>query len=184
MIATLTGIIAQKMRTYAIIEVAGIGYRVAMNPPTLAALKTGETVRIWTHEHQREDGRELFGFLTQTDHAMFDQLTSVSGVGPKIGLAMLTLGPVAEIEKMIDAGDVDRLCRVPGIGRKTAQKIVLELRGKLVSEHGTGSDDDVLTALINLGYNRESARQALATVGGEERDVEKKLRAALRELGR
>lgn len=183
MIITLAGKVTAKGESWVVVETAGVGYEVRVAAAPLARLRTDEDVRLWTHEHTRDDGRELYGFLSQSEHRLFRKLIAVSGVGPKTALAMFGLGAARDIELMIEKGDVARLSSVSGIGKKTAQKIVLELKGRLVSDE-SGESDDVVTALVGLGYSREKAREALSRVGAAEDSDEKKLRAALRELGR
>jgi len=183
MIITVAGKVTHKGDEFAVVETGGVGYQVFLNAAALARLGVGGKVQLWTHEYLREDARELYGFLSRQELALFDKLLNVSGVGPKMALHVLALGSVAEIEKCIEKGDVDTLSRVPRVGRKTAQKIVLELKGKLV-EAGPAESDEVLAALTNLGYSRDQARAAIERIGDKEKTVEGRLRAALRELGR
>jgi Holliday junction DNA helicase RuvA len=183
MIITLTGEVTHKGANYVVLEVTGIGYQVQVGKPSLMALSVGTETRIWTHEYIREDSRDLYGFLTMAEHDLFIRLIDVSGVGPKAALAILELGGAGQVEKAIEKGDVDFLSGASGVGKKTAQKIVLELQGKLVSDDAGGGNEEVLVALVSLGYNREAAREALGRVGPEG-SVEEKLRAALKELGR
>lgn len=185
MIISLSGTITHKGKGYAVIETAGLGYQVFMNPRTLAQMEKGQAVRVWTHEHIREDMRDLYGVGSAEEYRMLVTLIDVDGVGPRKALDILSLGDVNAIESMIERGDVERLCGIPGVGRKTAQKIILELKGKLVDATGADDGDEVLAALTGLGYAREKAREAL----GAERvraagSAEEKLRLALRELGR
>lgn len=183
MIITLTGVIANKAEGAAIIEVGGVGYQVHMNAPTLSKMQTGATAKLWTHEYIREDARELYGFATSGEHRLFRTLLAISGVGPKTAMNLLTLGTVAEIEALIEKADVARLTSVSGVGKKTAQKIVLELKGRLV-EAGNDDGDEVVSALVGLGYNREKAKDAVASVSQKESSDEGRLRAALKQLGR
>lgn len=182
MIITLSGKVTHRDANFIVVETAGVGYQVQMPKAALHAFKPGLEARLWTHEHIREDARDLYGFLTEAEHRMFLKLLAISGVGPKMAMNLLSLGPVKDIETKIDAADVDWLTRVPGVGKKTAQKIVLELKGKLAI--GGGGDEEVVTALVNLGYTRERAREALDHVGAGEKPVETRLREALRQLGR
>jgi holliday junction DNA helicase RuvA len=187
MIISVSGSITHKGKNFVVVESAGLGYQVFVNTATLSKLATGSTVRLWTYEHVREDMRDLYGFMSESEHRLFLALTGISGVGPKMGLGILTLGAAEDIERMIDRGDVDALSGVSGVGKKTAQKIILELKGKLVDVSGDAAaeHDDVLVALVNLGYSREQAREALArkavVAAGTTED---RLRLALRELGR
>lgn len=183
MIATISGTVTQKSGGSAVIEAAGVGYLVHVTPTTSGALRTGEQARLWTHEHVREDSRELFGFLTQGDQRLFLRLLGVSGVGPKMAMNILSLGGADEVERAVEQSDVVRLSSAPGVGKKTAQKIVLDLKGKLVGVEGPTEQEEVLIALIGLGFDRERARDALVRVGADG-SVEQRLRDAMRELGR
>lgn len=183
MIITLAGKVTHRDANFVVVETAGVGYQVQMNKPSLHALKPGTEARLWTHEHLREDARELYGFLAEAEHRLFLKLLGISGVGPKLAMNILSLGAVREIEAKIDAADLEWLTRVPGVGKKTAQKIVLELKGKL-AVGPSGRDEEVLSALVNLGYARDRAREALEHVGAADRPVEDRLREALRQLGR
>lgn len=181
MILTLAGTVTHKDAHFVVLENGGVGYQVFMGPSAISTVSTGSELRVWTHDHIKEDGRDLFGFLTLPEYKLFMKLIGISGVGPRSALNMMALGPVKDIEANIEKADVDWLTRVPGIGKKTAQKIVLELKGKLAIDGG--DDEEVLTALTNLGYARDKAREALATVGAGQ-SVEERLRSALRTLGR
>lgn len=181
MIITLSGTVTYRDGQYAVIENQGVGYQVFMPPTALTGLTVGNQVKVWVHDNIKEDARDLYGFMAQGDYRLFLKLIGVSGVGPKSAMHIMALGPSKDIEANIEKADVDWLTRVPGIGKKTAQKIVLELKGKLALGEG-GGEDDVVTALVNLGYDRESAREAL--VGANGATVEDRLRQALRTLGR
>ena len=181
MIATLTGSVAHKDSRRAVIEAAGVGYEVFLHPAALAAMRTGETVRVWIHDHIREDARDLYGFASQAEHALFRKLIDISGVGPKMAQTILSLGPVEDVQRMIEKADVEWLTRIPGVGKKTAQKIVLELQGKLaISEEG--DSEDVVTALVGMGYSRDAAREAVANSAGD--SVEERLKGAMKQLAR
>jgi Holliday junction DNA helicase RuvA len=184
MIITLAGVVTHKNDVFAVLEAGGVGYQVFMNVAALAVLPVGAQARLWTHEYLREDSRELYGFASLPEHKLFRKLLSISGVGPKMAMNLLTLGTVAEIERVIERGDIVRLSSISGVGKKTAQKIVLELKGKLMDAE-SGEDEEVIVGLMNLGYSREKARTAIARVpAGPEGRVEDRLRAALRELGK
>jgi len=185
MIITIAGKVTHKGADFAVVEAGGLGHQVHLNASVLSGLTVGAAAKFWVHEHLREDAHDLFGFPDRPELAMFQKLVGVSGVGPKMALHIMDLGPVKDIEKVIDRGDVDALSRVPRVGKKTAQKIVLELKGKLASFAGAGGEDEeVIAALVNLGYARDQAREALSQVGGGEKTVEGRLKAALRSLGR
>lgn len=185
MIISISGTVTHKGKNFVVIETSGLGYQVFVNTATLSKLVAGTNVRLWAYEHVREDMRDLYGFMSQAEHQLFLALTGISGVGPKMGLGILTLGDAADIERMIDRGDIAAISSISGVGKKTAQKIVLELKGKLVDIDGGSEQDDVLTALINLGYAKEQAREALSRQSvTSATTTEDRLRVALRELGR
>jgi Holliday junction DNA helicase RuvA len=183
MIITLTGTVAAKAVDYAVIECAGVGYQVWMSKPSLLVLPVGSETKVWTHEHVREDARDLFGFLTAGDQRLFEKLIGISGVGPKSALSILALGSAKQVEDAVERGDVAFLSSASGVGKKTAQKMILELKGCLVAGDGTDAGEEVLVALVSLGYDRERARAVLQKLGSDGA-VEDRLRAALRELGR
>ena len=185
MIITLSGKITLRNENFVIVDVRGVGYQVFLSNTSFQVVQKDTDVMLWIHEHIREDSHDLYGFLSQIEHCLFRTLLSISGVGPKLAMNILTLGSAKEIETMIEKGDIVWLTRVPGVGKKTAQKIILELKGKLVGvDEGILGSDDVLTALVNLGYNRERARDALSRVPATTADVEDRLRIAMKELGR
>ncbi len=179
MIAKISGQVLRKGENWLIIEVQGLGYRVFASASVVLSAKIGEPVALWTHEQQREDGREFFGFPVPEELEFFWRLITVSGVGPKMGLAIVGATNVNAVKKWIDEGNVAALSEIRGVGRKTAQKIVLELKGKLAE---AGADDEAADALVGLGYTREEARAAMKGVAGA--TTEERLRAALKNLGR
>lgn len=182
MISYLKGQVKFSQKDGVVVVVDQIGYEVFVPSPTLQRLKVGVEVEFYTHEYIREDSRELFGFLTRDEHALFDDLMKVSGVGPRMGLHVLSLG-AERVRDAISRGDAGLLSTVSGVGKKTAQKIVLELKGVL-TEAGAGTmDDETVDALRRLGYSQREAREALQSVGGAE-TTEDKIKAALKILGK
>jgi holliday junction DNA helicase RuvA len=176
MIAHLRGTLLEKHPNQAIVEAGGVGYDVTVPISTYAALpEAGREVRLRIHTHVREDVLALFGFLTQDEKFLFERLISISGIGPKLAITVLSGLPVADLITAIRAGAVDRLVRIPGVGKKTAERIVLELREKLpavpadaaagVEPGGRAAlsalDQDVLSALINLGCAPAAAEAAV-----------------------
>lgn len=186
MIGSLRGTIIDRGIQHVLLEVQGVGYRVAMSPGILAMTKQGETFFVYIHEVIREDAHDLYGFLKQSELDLFLQLLSVSGVGPKVAMTILSIGTAETVQKAVTSGDVDTLTSVPGVGKKTAQKIVLELRGKLVDDvvDLTGIDGEVTSALQSLGYSVQDARAALKQLPEEAKDVSSRLRDALKALSR
>ena len=167
MIGRLTGTVVAKQPPQIIIDVNGVGYEVDVPMSTFYALPaTGERVQLATHHVVREDAHLLFGFATEEERAAFRQLIKVTGIGPKVALAVLSGLSVAELNQAIAMQDVKRLTRVPGIGNKTAERLLLELKGKVVSATGakaatatiaSNPADDVTNALLALGYSEKEA---------------------------
>ncbi|MBI4457648.1 Holliday junction branch migration protein RuvA [Candidatus Uhrbacteria bacterium] len=182
MIITLSGTVTAKDGHDAIVEVEGVGYQVHLHKRALEAVAIDAPARLWTHEYIREDSRDLYGFLNAAEHRLFLKLLSISGVGPKLAMNIFSLGGTKEIESMIDRGDIAALTGVSGVGRKTAQKIVLELRGRLADDRGDAETEEMIAALVNLGYGRERSREVLASSAGDK--VEDRLRTALKELSK
>ncbi len=180
MIASLTGIITTKDARMVVLERDGIGYEVSV-PGTLAKkITTGASITLHTHEYLREDTRELYGFATRGELGFFKRLISISGVGPRTALLVSGLGTIDEIKRAITSGRVEYLSAAPGVGRKTAQKIILELKGTL-EEGDTRGSDEVADALVGLGYTRAEAHAASSHTSGE---VVERIKAALKMLGR
>jgi len=177
----------------AVVEASGVGYAVQATPSTLAGLREGVEVLLHTSLVVREDSMTLFGFADRDEREVFEVLQSVSGVGPRLALAMLaTLAPDA-LRRAVACGDVAALQRVPGIGKKGAQRLVLELGAKLGPERGGRADPgesatvsgDVVEALVGLGWSERDAAAAVAEAGGDspEAGLPELLRASLRVLG-
>ena len=178
MIASLTGRLAFKAPTYLVLDVHGVGYEVFIPLSTYYGLPNlGESTFLSVHTHVREDAIQLFGFLTSQEKEAFVLLTSVSGVGPKLALSVLSALPVSDLVVAIQSEDVEKLTTVPGIGNKSASRLVLELKDKVAKLHpglvaphdslGQGQDvtfDDALSALVNLGYRPQDAKEALKQV--------------------
>jgi holliday junction DNA helicase RuvA len=171
MIAHLRGTLLSKHPNQAIVETHGVGYDVAISVPTFTELPPkGAEVALHIHTHVREDALSLYGFLRLSEKHLFEKLLTVSGIGPKLAITILSGMPADEMVGAIRGGDVARLTRIPGIGRKTAERMVLELRDKLPAPAGmpeTSSppaspvEEDVISALVNLGYQRAAADKAL-----------------------
>jgi len=174
MIAHLRGRLIAKRPNQAVVEAAGVGYDVSITIPTFSDLPSaGSEVALHIHTHVREDAIALFGFLRAEEKQFFEKLIQVSGIGPKLAITILSGMPAAEMVSAIRAGDIARLTRIPGIGKKTAERMVLELRDKLegfgecpLAKLATPVEEDVLSALVNLGYQRVAAERALAAAAG------------------
>ena len=201
MIASLTGRLAFKAPTYLVLDVHGVGYEVFTPLSTYYGLPNlSETVSLSVHTHVREDAIQLFGFLTTQEKDAFVLLTSVSGVGPKLALSVLSALPVSDLISAVRSGDVEKLTTVPGIGNKSASRLVLELKDKIEKLHPglasasesprQGEDatfDDALSALVNLGYRPQDAKEALKHVkrsNAESMLLKDMIRESLKELAR
>ena len=191
MISYLDGIVQFKSDKCAVINVGGVGYKAFIGVNVLQKIpEKGGAVKLWTNEHVREDSRELYGFLQYAELEFFEVLIQISGIGPKSALGILAIAPLDTLKKAIAAGDTSYLTRVSGIGRKTAEKIVLELkeklagRGVIVDAPELKDEADALEALVSLGYASRDARDALGEVAAEVRSVEKRIKEALRHLGK
>jgi Holliday junction DNA helicase RuvA len=172
MIAHLRGTLIAKHPNQAIVEAAGVGYDVNISVSTFSELPAvGAEVAMFIHTHVREDALTLFGFLRAQEKQLFEKLISVSGIGPRLAITILSGMQADAAVAAIKGNNVAALTRVPGIGKKTAERMVLELRDKLeafgVAAAAASSpvEDDVLSALVNLGYNRSLAEKALARLG-------------------
>lgn len=175
MIAHLRGKLLSKHPNQVIVETSGVGYDVTITIPTFSDLPgVGSEVALHIHTHVREDVIALYGFLRASEKLLFEKLITVSGIGPKLAITILSGMAADEMVGAIRGNDVVRLTRIPGIGRKTAERMVLELRDKL-PEAGpasaptvpalSGAEEDVLSALVNLGYQRAIAQKALSALG-------------------
>jgi holliday junction DNA helicase RuvA len=196
MIAALRGRLAGKQPPRIIVDVQGVGYDVQVPLSTYASLGAiGTDVSLHVHTHVREDQIALFGFGSALEQQLFERLISVSGVGPKVALAVLSGIQPADLIEAVQTGEPARLVAIPGIGRKTAERLVLELRDRMPASAGTSADigpaasgirADLLSALVNLGYNRQAVERAVASVikAQPEPTFEQALRDALVQLAR
>jgi len=201
-IAHLNGTVAGISPDGAVIDVGGVGLRVQCTPDTLASLKLGERARVATSLVVREDSLTLFGFGSEDERNVFELLQTASGVGPRLALAMLAVHSPNALRRAVAAEDLNALTMVPGIGKKGAERIVLELRDRLGApgDYGAGTGrairtgepswrDQVQSGLMNLGWSVRDAEAAVAAVeaeadGGPTPDVASALRAALRKLSK
>jgi Holliday junction DNA helicase RuvA len=171
MIAHLRGKLLAKHPNQAIVETGGVGYDMTISVPTFSDLPAvGSEVALHIHTHVREDVIALYGFLRPSEKVLFEKLITVSGIGPKLAITILSGMAADEMVGAIRGNDVARLTRIPGIGKKTAERMVLELRDKLPAVAPTvtaaapvmsATEEDVLSALVNLGYQRAAAEKAL-----------------------
>jgi len=196
-IAHLRGRILDKQPNRIVVDVAGVGYDVSVPLSTFYGLgDTGSEIALRIHTHVREDALLLYGFATRLEQDLFERLIAISGIGPKVALAVLSGIEPADLIRAIERSDLARLTAIPGVGKKTSERIVLELKDRLpkVAQAPAAGDalppstlrDDVLSALINLGYHRPLAEKAVesAIKATPDGDFERTLRQALRELAR
>ena len=173
MIARLSGVLVQKQPEEVLLDVNGVGYEVRVPLSTFVALPDdGKTVSLRIHTHVREDVFQLFGFESDAERACFRMLLGISGVGPRVALAILSGLPAEQLREAIRAGDLARLVAIPGVGKKTAERILVDLRDR-ISKLATGPEevgapvgataieDSALSALTNLGYTRPQAERAV-----------------------
>lgn len=193
MIGRLVGRLASKATDHVIVDVAGVGYLVQIPLSTFYELPEAESpASLWIHTYVREDALSLYGFLTERERSLFLMLIGVAGIGPRVALTVLSGIPPAELVEALQNSDVRRLMAVPGVGKKTAERMVLELAekaSKFGGEPGAAraaavSPDDVLSALVNLGYRKGDAERAVDAIGraGAPADFGDYLKLALKKL--
>ncbi len=195
MIASLDGTVSAVFADSLILEVGGVGYRVFCAPAVLATVRTGERAKLFTHHLVREDAQALYGFLTPEELGFFGLLLTVTGVGPKVALAIVGSRAVGDLQLAILSDDLALLTAVPGVGRKLAARVVLELKEKVAAAGvaagaaagggAAGGESEVVAALLALGYSaaeaRQASREALMDLTAGSR-LEDRVKAALRTL--
>ena len=190
MISQLSGQVTHKDSRFLILDVGGVGYKVFATGEMLEKLPAGKNAKLWTYLAVREDALDLYGFLEKEGLDFFELLISISGIGPKSALSILNLATLPTLHKAIASGDASYLTKVSGIGRRNAEKIVLELKDKLIVVLGEGekvqtsSQSDALEALKSLGYSEREARDALKKVSSEITDTGECVKAALKVLSK
>ena len=191
MIASLEGVVAAVAADSLVLEVGGVGYRVACGPHTLATARHGQRLKLHTHHLVREDLQALYGFGSVEELTFFELLTTVTGVGPKVGLAIVSSRPVADLQLAIFQGDEAVLTAVSGVGKRLAGRILLELKEKVAAAGAAGaaaategSLSELMAALQALGYTPTEAREASRAVGAADEPLEDRVKAALRLLRR
>jgi Holliday junction DNA helicase RuvA len=191
MIYSVSGKLTLKSENLMVVEAGGFGFKVFASGQTIRhAGSVGADIKLFTHFHVREDAMELYGFLSGDELSFFELLISVSGVGPKSALSIIDVADLEELSAAIQEGRPDLLTKASGIGRKTAERIIVELRSKMRSSRSGAvvekmeTDADLIEALSGLGYRREEARDALAKVPREMTGVEARLKEALQILSR
>lgn len=189
MIAQLEGKIAGIRGNCVILSVGGVGYQIFVSAYTLGKVAGMDQVLFHIHTHVREDQLALYGFLHEDELSMFELLISISGIGPKVALSILSIADVKTIRTAIVNKDPGILTRVSGVGKKTAERVIVELQNKVESvdiddQAGALAGQDAIEALVSLGYSVTEAREALKSVPADVADVGKRIRQALRNLGK
>jgi Holliday junction DNA helicase RuvA len=195
MIAQLAGALAYKSPEHLVVDVQGVGYQVLVSLNSFYRLpEPGAAVRLLIHTHVREDALQLYGFIDREEKELFLLLTSVSGIGPRLALNILSGRPTPELLDALEAGDLVRLVAIPGVGKKTAERLVVELRDKIKLVKGargaddgrraTGLEAEAVSALVNLGYRHNEAERAVkAACAAGASDIEAVIRTALKRVG-
>ncbi len=189
MIGQLTGIVARRDQKSVILDVSGVGYKLWVSLETLKGIKADDKLTLQTYLAVRENALDLYGFANARELQFFELLLSVSGIGPKSALAILSLAPPEVLEKAIVSGDSAYLTKVSGVGKKSAEKIVLELKDKLGALEGYGNGElqteaEAVEALQALGYSLAEARQALKNLPADITDTGERVKHALKYLGK
>jgi Holliday junction DNA helicase RuvA len=189
MIAALKGTILLRNDPYLIIDVSGVGYKVYATLDILSTLHVGDAITVFTYTHVREDILELYAFSTYKDLQLFEQLIGVSGIGPKTAIGIFSIGSSSDIVSAIMSSNVSFFASVPRLGKKNAQKLIIELKSKIGSttelDLSEGGDSmDVVTALKSFGFSQKEAEQAITAVKEQGKTTEDKIRLALKYLGR
>jgi Holliday junction DNA helicase RuvA len=194
MINYLKGTIKYKNRGHIVLDVHDVGYQVYVLPQLLEKAKTDSETELYTYQHVTENKVELFGFNKISELEFFEQLIQISGIGPKSALGIMNQASVEDIKRAIIHGDSSMLTRVSGIGKKTAERIILELKNKIdisdkdnkefLLESGFQEDADAIDGLVSLGYSLREAREAIKHIPREAKTVEEKVKASLKILGR
>lgn len=185
MIGYLSGKVLTSNETSLILDVSGVGYKVSAPLPLLLSTISGEPLSLYIHTHVREDQITLFGFKDETDLFLFTKLLSVSGIGPKSALAMLSVHSPTSIADAVERGDAQALAHTPGVGKKTAEKIIIELKGKLTHLKGKDETDatlEVRLALDALGYSPKEIHHALEKLVTEGKSTNVLIKEALTQL--
>ncbi len=192
MIGTLKGVIEYREDPFLIVDVHGVGYKVIVPTSVLTKISgAGDTIKLYTHTHVREDLLELYGFTDPADLKVFSLLISVSGVGCRTALGIFSVGSRADIVQAISTGDVTFFTSVPRLGKKNGQKIIIELKNKVgasgdldLSGGDGGEQQEVVTALQAFGYSPREAQIVLRGLEGKGKTIEEKVRLALKYLGK
>ena len=184
MIYSLRGKVEFRGEKFAVINVAGVGYKVFCAPETIKKIVVGQEIQVFTHLHLKEDAIELYGFLTSDELELFETLNGISGIGPKTALLLSSLGPLEKLKNMMESGKLPP--EIKGIGQKKMQKILLELTGRIKQSMTLYKDnipDDALDALISLGFPKQKAKEAISRIPQDISDTDKRVQEAIKILG-
>ena len=191
MIGQLTGSFSHSGERFIILSVRGVGYKVFTTPENIATLQaSSQETTVWTHLVVREDALDLYGFTTEQELEFFELLLTVSGIGPKSALAILSLAGMDTLRQSIITNNTEYLTKIGGIGKKSAEKIVLELKDRVrklsasLPTKDLDTHDEVLSALESLGYSLKEAREAVKKIPTEMKDTGEKIKQALKQLGK
>ncbi len=189
MIAKLIGIVDSLHNNYAIINVGGVGYQVNLTDFTFGKLAGKRNVEIYIYTYVREDVLALYGFMEMAEKEMFELLISISGIGPKAAMGILSIAEPKTIRVAILNDDASVLTRVSGVGKKTAERVILELKNKVADmsiddKNEAVADSEALEALQSMGYSVVEAREALKDVPSEIKDISERIKMALKDLGK
>lgn len=195
MIATLSGIVSEKLFDCIVVEVNGVGYGLYVPAEDYGQLKTGDQTKIYVYEHIREQAHDLFGFTSRDTKALFELLLSVNGIGPKMALNMLSTGSVQDVRQAIAAGDVKYIQQANGVGKRVAERVVVELKDKvgligvdlestgLLQGESASISDEAVEGLVALGYSSQDAAKALHGVD-QDLSTADRIKQALREVAK
>ena len=191
MIGFLSGEVVARDDPHIVIDVSGVGYKVIVSNGVLSSIGKNTKVKLFVYTHVREDAISLFGFLDSLDLKLFENLISVSGIGPKTAMNIFSIGTRDMISQAIITSDVSFFSGVPRLGKKNAQKIIIELKSKLgsiedldLSKIDNKENSEVIAALKSFGFTSREALEALKNIKGEGKSTEEKIRLALKELGK
>jgi Holliday junction DNA helicase RuvA len=185
MIIHLKGIVLHSYDKYVVLDVQNVGYKIFATTETIALSHLGEERSFWIHHAKREDAEDLYGFITKDALDFFELLIGISGIGPRTALGILNVTTISALKKAVSSGDTSHLTKVSGIGKKNAEKIVLELKDKFELEEGSSEfqeEVDVMEALQALGYNQNDIRKALKEI--QSGTTQEKIKLALKILNK
>lgn len=192
MIYYLDGKVKVKNPNFLVLLVSGVGYKVSASANVISAAKVGADLSLYIHQHVREDTLDLYGFLEESELEFFEMLLSISGVGPRSALSIIALGNIADIKQSIISKDVSLITRASGIGRKTAERIIIELKSKIGELPGGGpgdldlvdSNQDIFAALSSLGYSRSEIVEVVRKIPTDIKDNDERVKWAIRNIGK